>query len=60
MTLDTALDTPPLARPRGKPVSYFEFWPDWLFYFPVAAHWIALGLRHRGFMLPTAANPAIT
>jgi len=60
VTLDTALDTPPLAQPRGKPVSYFEFWPDWLFYFPVAAHWIALGLRHRGFMLPTAANPAIT
>lgn len=45
---------------RERPLSFFEFWPDWLFYFPVVVHWIALGLRYRDFMLPTAANPAMT
>jgi hypothetical protein len=45
---------------RERPLSFFEFWPDWLFYCPVAVHWIALGIRYRNFMLPTAANPTIT
>ena len=45
---------------REQPLSFFEFWPDWLFYFPVVAHWIALGLRYGDFSLPTAANPTIT
>ncbi len=39
--------------------SIFEFWPDWLFYLPVVAQWVALGLRHGDFSLPTAANPGI-
>jgi membrane protein DedA with SNARE-associated domain len=43
-----------------RPVSFFEFWPGWLFYAPVVAHWLALGLRYRDFSLPTAANPHIT
>jgi hypothetical protein len=47
--------------PRESPVvSFFEFWPGWLFYTPVVAHWIALGLRYGDLSLPTAANPAIT
>ena len=52
-------------RPRGRAgrgarvVSSFEFWPGWLFYIPVVAHWIALGVRHGGFSLPTAANPHV-
>jgi hypothetical protein len=62
MKLETALhattSTPRQARER--PLSFFEFWPDWLFYFPVAVHWIALGLRYRDFSLPTAANPTMT
>jgi hypothetical protein len=62
MKLADALDPAAAARPAGaeRPLSFFEFWPDWLFYFPVVVHWIALGLRHRDFSLPTAANPAIT
>ncbi len=62
MKLETALRTT-VATPRTageRPLSFFEFWPDWLFYFPVAVHWIALGLRYRDFTLPTAANPTIT
>lgn len=39
--------------------SRFELWPPWLFYLPVAAWWGWLALRHRGLMLPTAANPSI-
>lgn len=61
MKLDTALRTafPRFARPDVPPVSFFEFWPSWLFYTPIVAHWIALGLRYRDFTLPTAANPYI-
>jgi hypothetical protein len=61
MKLEPALR---LARvpdlPREAPVvSFFEFWPGWLFYAPVVAHWIAMGLRYGDLSLPTAANPAI-
>ena len=47
-------------RSRGRVasrLSFFEFWPDWLFYFPVAAHWIALGLRHRRFHAADRCEP---
>ncbi|MGI4878788.1 MAG: hypothetical protein ACRYG4_15015 [Janthinobacterium lividum] len=38
-------------------VSFFEFWPGWLFYLPVWL-WVAwLSLRHRGIRLPLVANP---
>ncbi|MGA3398691.1 MAG: D-alanine--D-alanine ligase [Acetobacteraceae bacterium] len=48
------------SPPRPPPVvSFFEFWPGWLFYAPVVAHWIMLGLRYGDLSLPTAANPAI-
>lgn len=56
-----SLDRPTTAgagRPV-PPVSAFEFWPDWLFYTPIVLYWIALGLRHGDFTLPTAANPRI-
>jgi hypothetical protein len=60
--LETALCTTATAAHVSPqpPLSFFEFWPDWLFYFPVVVHWIALGLRHGDFSLPTAANPTIT
>jgi hypothetical protein len=50
------VDPPPASPPV---VSFFEFWPGWLFYAPVVAQWIALGLRYGDFSLPTAANPCI-
>ncbi len=40
-------------------LSPFEFWPGWLFYAPVVAQWIWLGLRYGDMSLPTAANPTI-
>jgi hypothetical protein len=62
MKLDTALRVAAPARQttRDRPLSFFEFWPDWMFYLPVVAHWLALGVRYGGFTLPTAANPTIT
>jgi hypothetical protein len=48
---------PPLAA--GPALSWFEFWPAWLFYPPVWL-WIALlSLWHRGVRLPLIANPSI-
>jgi hypothetical protein len=50
----------PHAEPVDVPIlSSFEFWPDWLFYGPVALHWIALAVRYGAASLPTAANPHI-
>ncbi|MCB1670178.1 MAG: D-alanine--D-alanine ligase [Gammaproteobacteria bacterium] len=43
----------------GNPVSFFEFWPVWLVYLPVALQWSLLSLRYRSLTLPLIANPAI-
>lgn len=61
MKLDTALRVGSPARlgTPDRPLSLFEFWPGWLFYFPIVVQWIALGLRYRDLSLPTAANPTI-
>jgi hypothetical protein len=45
--------------PAERPVSFFEFWPGWLFYAPIVAQWAGLALRHGSITLPTAANPSI-
>jgi membrane protein DedA with SNARE-associated domain len=37
--------------------SRWEFWPAWLFYAPVFLICVWLGIRYRGFALPTVANP---
>ena len=62
MKLDTALRmaAPAHQTAHDRPLSFFEFWPGWMFYLPVVAHWLALGVRYGGFTLPTAANPTIT
>jgi membrane protein DedA with SNARE-associated domain len=49
--------TPDTLEP--PPVSFFEFWPPALFYFPVSIWYAWLALRFRSFTLPTAANPTI-
>lgn len=48
---------PPLDE-SGPPTSFFEFWPMWAFYPPVALYCLWLMLRYRGPLLPTVANPA--
>jgi membrane protein DedA with SNARE-associated domain/pimeloyl-ACP methyl ester carboxylesterase len=47
-----------LAR-RWKRLTRWEFWPPYVFYPPVLAYVFWLGLKHRGFTLFTASNPAI-
>ncbi|WP_298826657.1 ATP-grasp domain-containing protein [uncultured Piscinibacter sp.] len=48
---------PPLEQ-DGAPLSFFEFWPMWAFYPPVALYAAWLMIRHRGVLLPTVANPS--
>jgi hypothetical protein len=50
------------ARLYGKgksPVSFFEFWPGWLFYAPVVIFWILKSIRYGSITLPALANPRI-
>ena len=37
----------------------WEFWPSWLFYIPVAAHYALLSARYGSATLPTCANPGL-
>ena len=37
----------------------WEFWPARLFYFPIGLNYIRLGVKYRGFNLPTIANPGM-
>ncbi len=40
-------------------LAHHEFWPTWLLYAPLLP-WLAwLGLRHRGWLVWTAANPGL-
>lgn len=48
------------SMPDREPVvSFFEFWPAWIFYLPVGVYYAWLTVRYRGTTLPTAANPSI-
>jgi hypothetical protein len=44
---------------RVRRIWNWEFWPPWVFYPPVVAWVVWLGLRHRSPLLFTAANPAM-
>ncbi len=44
---------------RKSPVSFFEFWPNWLFYIPVVTFWTLNAIRYRSITLPSLANPRI-
>lgn len=48
---------PPLKL--GKTTSFFEFWPSWLTYIPVALQWLLLAVRYRSLTLPLIANPQL-
>jgi membrane protein DedA with SNARE-associated domain len=37
----------------------WEFWPARLFYLPIGVNYVRLGLKYRGFNLPTIANPGM-
>ena len=56
--LTSALSSSRLRAALGR-WTRWEFWPAWLFYVPVAIHYLRLALRYRGLTVPTAANPGI-
>lgn len=43
----------------GRTTSFFEFWPMWLIYIPVAIQWLLLAVRYRSLSLPLIANPGV-
>lgn len=47
----------PALRTADLRLSFFEFWPAWLFYAPVWICIALLAIRHRGLRLPFLANP---
>lgn len=47
------------AQNQQKQVSFFEFWPAWIMYFPVVVQWILLSLYYRSLTLPFLANPSL-
>ncbi|MCY4357979.1 MAG: D-alanine--D-alanine ligase [Gammaproteobacteria bacterium] len=49
---------PPLDL-TGRITSFFEFWPLWLMYVPVAVWWLLLSVRYRSLTLPLIASPAV-
>ncbi len=48
-----------LLLSRWRRITWWEFWPLWLFQLPVVLHWLWLGVRFRHWTLFTAANPGI-
>lgn len=47
-------------KDNRRRVSFFEFWPGWIMYFPVGLQWIGLSLWYRSMTLPFLANPRLT
>jgi hypothetical protein len=49
----------PELEQDGAVTSFFEFWPLWVMYLPVALLWLVLAVRYRSLTLPLIANPAV-
>jgi pimeloyl-ACP methyl ester carboxylesterase/membrane protein DedA with SNARE-associated domain len=58
LTLTTYRGRRSLVR-RWRRLTRWEFWPAYVFYAPVFAYMLYLGVRFRGLTLFTAANPAM-
>lgn len=52
-------DGMPFLADRRSAVAAAERIPPALFYLPLIANWVRLGIRYRGLTLPTTANPVI-
>ncbi len=48
-----------LVVSRWRRLVRWEFWPPWVFYPPVVLYVALLGLKHRGLIVFTCANPGI-
>ncbi|HET9146620.1 MAG TPA: D-alanine--D-alanine ligase [Acetobacteraceae bacterium] len=58
-SLGAKLQAALLRKPSDKPVSFFEFWPGFVFYTPIVLFWLFNALRYRSITLPSLANPRI-
>lgn len=47
------------SQVSARPVSFFEYWPGFVFYAPVALFWVYQAIRHRSVTLPALSNPNI-
>jgi membrane protein DedA with SNARE-associated domain len=47
------------GRARLARLAHHEFWPTWALYAPLLPYLAWLGLRHRGLLVWTAANPGL-
>lgn len=55
----TGIEAGRLAATGSRAVSFFEYWPGFVFYAPVALFWVFQALRHRSLTLPALTNPRI-
>ncbi len=58
-SLATRLQAALQRRRAPRTTSFFEFWPGYIFYAPVALFWIAQAIRYRSITLPALCNPRI-
>lgn len=49
----------PKLEKRERAISFFEFWPGFIFYTPVFLQALWLAIRYRGLTLPLNSNPGI-
>ncbi|MGC9269042.1 D-alanine--D-alanine ligase [Acidiphilium sp.] len=59
ITPASRLDAVATRGAKARPVSFFEFWPGFVFYAPVVLFWIWQALRYRSLTLPALTNPRI-
>ncbi|MEZ4815455.1 MAG: VTT domain-containing protein [Bdellovibrionota bacterium] len=45
---------------RLQKLKHFEFWPMWIFYWPVVIYYLLQSLKYRSLKLPLYANPGIS
>ena len=48
-----------LRSPAVQRWTKWEFWPAWLFYFPIGLNYLRLSFKYRSLSLPTCANPGM-
>jgi membrane protein DedA with SNARE-associated domain len=48
-----------LGSPAIQRWRKWEFWPAWLFYFPIGINYLRLAFKYRSVSLPTCANPGM-
>lgn len=56
---ETAVPEADALAEHETPTTFFEFWPIWVFYFPVLFYIVYLAIRFRGLRVTLASNPCM-